>query len=113
MRIIKSLQCALNGLYCVSKEKTVRIMLGIALIVVVSAIVLDISLLEKAVVLLTITLVFGLELINSQVEKTLDIVEPQFSQKVREIKDISAGAVLIASFGAVLIGLLIFLPRLL
>jgi diacylglycerol kinase len=113
IKTIKSFQCALRGLGYTFQEQTVRIMLLIALSVIFLTFFFDTSPTEKALVFLTITLVLGLELINSQVERTLDIVEPQFSQRVREIKDISAGAVLVASLGALLIGIIIFLPFLL
>jgi len=71
---------------------------------------LGLSLTEQAIILLTITLVLGLEFINSQVERTLNIVKPEFSKEVGEIKDISAGAVLIASIGSVIIGIIVFMP---
>ncbi len=112
IKAIKNLKCALRGLTYAFREQTVKILCLITLVVVFLMIFLGISFIEKTVILLTITLVLGLELINSQVEKTLNIVEPQFSQKVKEIKDISAGAVLIAGIGAALIGALIFLPYL-
>jgi diacylglycerol kinase len=113
IKTIKSFQCALRGLGYAFQEQTVRIMILIAFSVVFLTFFFDTSPTEKALVFLTITLVLGLELINSQVERTLDIVEPQFSQRVGEIKDISAGAVLVASIGALLIGIIIFLPFLL
>ncbi len=113
IKTIQSLKCAFRGLVYAFREQTVKILCFIAFLAIVLMIFLGISFIEKTVIFLTITLVLGLELINSQVERTLDIVEPKFSQKVREIKDISAGAVLIASIGAALIGILIFLPYIL
>jgi len=108
----KSFKHAFSGLRYALREQTMKILLFIAFLAVALSFYLEISLIEKAIIFLTITLVLGLELINSQVERTLNIVEPRFSEKVKEIKDISAGAVLVASIGAAVIGILIFLPYL-
>ncbi len=110
--MIKSFKHAFCGLVYALKERTFRILCAIALVVLALAIVLEVMLIEGAVLVLTITIVLGLELLNTQVEKTLDIIQPRFDARVKMIKDISAAAVLIASVGSVLIGLLIFLPYL-
>ena len=110
IKIIESFKCAFRGIGYACQEQTIKIMIFIALSVTVSMIYMGVSFFEKVIVFLTITLVLGLELINSQVEKTLDIIEPNFSERVRRIKDISAGAVLVASIGSVIIGVIIFLP---
>jgi diacylglycerol kinase len=54
--------------------------------------------------------VLVLELINSSMERLVDLVKPQLHESARDIKDLMAAAVLMASFFAVLIGLMIFLP---
>ncbi len=110
IKIIESFRCAFRGLKYALQEQTMKIMLFIAFLITGLMIFFGITFFEKTVILLTITLVLGLELINSQVEKTLDIINPEFSKEVRKIKDISAGAVLVASIGSILIGVLIFLP---
>lgn len=66
---------------------------------------------EKIILIFLITLISALEMINSQIEKILDILEPNHNPKVKIIKDISAGAVLLACFGAAIIAALIFLPK--
>jgi diacylglycerol kinase len=53
------------------------------------------------------------EITNTALEKTLDLVSPEHSLKVKTIKDMTAGAVLVASVGAVIIGVAIFYPYLL
>jgi len=110
IRIIKSFKCAFRGIGYALQEQTMKIMCLVALTVIILTTYLGVSFFEKIIIFLTITLVLSLELINSQVEKTLDIMEPNFSEKVRKIKDISAGAVLVASIGAAIIGFIIFLP---
>ena len=61
--------------------------------------------------ILTILVVLSLELINSQIEKFLDLIQPEHHPRVKIIKDFSAGAVLLSAIGSVVIGLLIFWPH--
>ena len=63
-------------------------------------------------ILLLIFLVMILELINSAVEKFADVLKPRLDLQVQTVKDIMAGMVLLASLGAILIGLVIFYPHL-
>lgn len=111
--MIKSFKYAISGIVYASKEKTFKILLIIALIVTLFAIFIPVTLIEFSVLVLTIIIILGLELLNSQVERTLNIISPEKNQTVKEIKDISAAAVLIACLGSIIIGLLIFLPHIL
>ena len=74
--------------------------------------ILELSFLEMIIVIFLITLILSLELINTQIEKILNFLQPNHDPKVKIIKDISAGAVLLACLGALIIGFLIFLPHL-
>jgi diacylglycerol kinase (ATP) len=56
-------------------------------------------------------LVLGVEGINTAIEKMSDFVHPEFNEKIGFIKDVSAGAVMFVSIGATIIGLLIYLPK--
>jgi diacylglycerol kinase len=71
---------------------------------------LPLKALERAVLILTILLVLTLELINSQIERILDFLEPNHDPRIKRIKDLSAAAVLLACLGSIVIGLLILLP---
>ncbi len=73
---------------------------------------LNISFIEWAILVLTITLVLVLELINTVIEKTVDIASPKISEKARLIKDISAACVLLGSISSLVIGCIIFIPKL-
>ncbi len=95
------------------KEQSFKIMLWVALIVLGLAFVLKLNNLEKAIITLSCGFVLGLELLNSQIEKILDIIQPCLDHRVKHIKDLSAGAVLIASASAVLVAFFIFLPYML
>jgi diacylglycerol kinase len=62
--------------------------------------------------LLAIALVWTTEAINTAIEKIVDFISPDFHPKAGEIKDLAAGAVLIASLFALITGLIIFVPKL-
>lgn len=109
---LQRLQIAAFGLKAAFKEEAnFRIQVLIAIVVLIFMMVLDVSAVEKSILILTTLVVLSLELINSQIEKFLDIIEPSHHPRVKIIKDFSAGAVLLSVIGSVVIGLLIFLPH--
>jgi len=91
-------------------ERNFRIQFSIGVVVIFFMIILGLKPIEKSILLLTILVVLSLELINSQIEKFLDLIQPELHVKVKVIKDFSAGAVLISAIGSVVIGILIFYP---
>ncbi|ELK45487.1 UNVERIFIED_CONTAM: diacylglycerol kinase family protein [Halobacillus marinus] len=96
----------------INSERNFRIHLSVASIVCIAGAVLSISALEWAVVVGIIALVMTLEMVNSAIERILDHLAPERHPAVGEVKDIAAGAVLVASAGSIVIGLIIFLPKL-
>lgn len=109
----KSFKYAWRGVVRVyGEEQSFRIQLAAALVVVGLMFWLPTSASEKALLLLATMFVLVLELINSIFERVADMMKPRVHHYVEEIKDIMAGTVLIASIGAGLIGVLIFLPYL-
>lgn len=94
------------------EEANFRIQFLIAILVVFFMMVLGLNAIEKSILLLMILVVLSLELINSQIEKFLDLIEPNHHPRVKIIKDFSAGAVLLSAIGSMVIGILIFLPHL-
>lgn len=73
---------------------------------------LGISRLEWLAVLLCFTAVMSAEAFNSAIEKLVDLVSPGFNAQAGEVKDMAAGAVLIAAVLAAVAGCIIFLPPL-
>ena len=63
---------------------------------------------DAAIVLLTCFFVLSTEIVNTAIEKICDIVQPEYDERVKFIKDISAGAVLILSIAAVFVGILVY-----
>lgn len=109
-RLKNSFACAFQGIKSAFHEQVFRICCAVALLVIILMITLEMTFLEKAIIIFAITLVLSFELINSRIERILNLIQPGFDKKVRIIKDISAGAVLISIFGAVIAGILIFYP---
>lgn len=109
-KFIKRFSYAFNGLKSAISEQVFGIFCAIGLVVTMLMFIFKIPLYEKIVLILTVTFIMTLELINSRIERILDIFQPNHDPKVKIIKDISAAAVLLACLGAAIIGILIFWP---
>ncbi|MBC7848500.1 MAG: diacylglycerol kinase family protein [Chitinophagaceae bacterium] len=66
---------------------------------------------EWIAILIAIAIVWIAEMLNTCIEKMMDIISPTFDPRVRFIKDVAAGAVLVAAIAALAIGLIIFIPH--
>ena len=109
---LKSFPHAFNGLKIALKEEhNARIHLVAALLVVVFAVFFDINCYEWIAVIFAIGFVFAMELLNSALENMADFISLEKHDSIRKIKDLSAAAVLVSAFAALLIGLIIFLPK--
>ena len=64
-------------------------------------------------VTITIGFVFAMELINSAIENLADVISPDKDDRIKRIKDLAAAAVLFSAFISVVVGLIIFLPKIL
>ena len=107
----QSFKNASRGVVHVYKsEQNFRIQLFFALGVLLVSYLLQIARSELIIVLFLVFLVLGLELLNTILEKFLDLLKPRLNYQVMIIKDTLAAMVLLASFGAFVIGLVIFLP---
>ena len=92
------------------EEPAFKYMVVAALLVGASAIIFDMSRTERAILLILAFAVLALELINTLFERVLDIMKPEEDERVRRIKDLMSGLVLLASLGAATIGAVILLP---
>ena len=111
---IKSFSYAALGiLQFFKKEQNAKIHLVAAVVVSILSVWLRISTMELLVVIFSIALVWITEMINTALEQTMDMISPEWHPKVKMIKDLAAGAVLVAALAALLAGCLIFIPKLL
>ena len=93
-------------------EHNALIHLTFTIAVIVFGIWLSISRLEWIIVICLIGIVFMAELFNTAVEKLCDSITLEYNEKIKKAKDLSAAAVLVIAIAAALIGLIIFIPRL-
>lgn len=94
-------------------ERNLRIQTGCAIAAVLAGLWLDLSRAELAVVLAAIALVLAAEMLNSAIERLGDVVTGgELDPRIRQVKDIAAGAVLAAAVTSALIGIVIYLPAL-
>lgn len=113
-RFIKSLRHALRGVgRLFTSEPNARIHLIFVAAVPIAALLLRASPTEWIVLLLCIAGVLSAEAINTSIEKLSDRVSTEYSPLIRDAKDLAAGAVLILAIISAIIGLIIFLPKLL
>lgn len=110
-KFIRSLRHAFRGLRHVARtELSFRIQLFAAFLVCVAMFVLPLDIWERILLILMIAAVLVLEVINSIFERISDALKPRLHPMVRDVKDMMAGAVLLTSVTAVVVGVFIFLP---
>ncbi|MFC4778516.1 diacylglycerol kinase family protein [Paenibacillus sp. GCM10023252] len=112
-RFTNSFRYAASGVYyAISSQRHMRIHLAASLIVIILGLLLNLKRMEWAILLLTMAGVIASEMMNTAVEKTVDLVTSEYHPLAKAAKDVAAGAVLIAALFAVIIGLLILGPPL-
>lgn len=111
---IKGVKVALKGaLLLLRTEASIKVQFGLAIIMTIAGFGFTISTTEWMMQILAIGLVMGTEGMNTALEKLADFVHPDHHKKIGFIKDVSAGAVMIVSIAAILVGLIIYLPKIL
>lgn len=108
---LRSIKYALEGLLLMLKSQhNAWIHLLAIAVVILAGFYYEITATHWAIITLTIISVWVAEALNTAFEYLCDVTNPEFHPLVKKAKDISAGAVLISALGAVIIGLIIFLP---
>ena len=111
-RFSKSLKYSLRGIKKAYKEEpNFRIHVFFAILALIFSILFKISQIEWFFILVMITLVFVLEIVNSIFERTIDMVKPSMNEYVKDMKDMMAASVLVAAITSIIIGTIIFLPK--
>jgi diacylglycerol kinase len=104
---------AIKGILVAFKEqRNLKVHTAIAIIVIVAGFYFSVQSWEWVVLLLCIGIVISLELMNSAIENLVDLVTQERKPLAGKVKDIAAGAVLVVSIAALIIGVIIFLPHL-
>ena len=97
--------------YAYRNEQNLAIDLGIALIVIIASFIFKVSLTEAAILALTIGTVLACELFNTAIEAAIDLVTGEYHPLAKVAKDTSAAAVFVFTIAAAIIGIIIFLPK--
>ena len=112
--LLKTLSYGFNGiLYTLKHERNMVIHFLVMILVIIAGIVFKITFVEWGVCFVLFALVLSLELMNTALENVVDLVTEEKKAKAKVAKDAAAGSVLVAAIFSVIIGISIFLPRLL
>lgn len=107
--LLESFNFAFEGIIHVLRtQRNMRIHFGIAVVVLVAAVVTGVDRLELIALLLAISFVLIAEMVNTAIEGAVDVSTTTFDPNAKLAKDIAAGAVLIATVNAIAIGYLVF-----
>lgn len=111
-RFFRSFQYAAQGIYAaIQKEQNIRFHLMAAVIVALSGWLTGLSKTEWLIVILLIGGMLAFELVNTAMERVVDLASPELHPLAKQAKDMAAGAVLVFAVASAIIGLLIFIPK--
>lgn len=108
---IRSFGYAFEGIGAALKGRNFKIIVSLGILAAVGAFILRFSTSEWVLLVLTIDIVITSELLNTSIEAIVDLVSPEIRDKAKIAKDVSVAGVLISSAFAVLMGVLLFLPK--
>ena len=107
--VLDSFNYAFEGIIHVLRtQRNLRIHFAVAFVVLVAALIVNVTKLELIALLISITFVLIAEMLNTGIEAAIDIATTSFDPMAKIAKDIAAGAVLIATVNAVIVGYLVF-----
>src|SRR4051794_35988995 len=109
-----SFKYAFTGLcYCFRTQRNFRIHIAIAIVGAILGVLLALSWVEWAVFTAMVVLVLAAEMLNTMIESLVDLVTTDYHPLAKIAKDAAAGVVLLTAIGSVVVGLFIFLPKIL
>jgi diacylglycerol kinase (ATP) len=108
---VAALRNAMRGVGFMFSQLSIRILTAATALTLGAGVYFSLSALEWCAVLLALSLVWAAEGLNTALERLTDLVSPGFHPLAGMAKDIAAGAVLLAAVGAVLVGVILFGPR--
>lgn len=112
IRVFRSFVFAYEGIVsAIKKERNLKIHLVFAVVVIITGIIFSLSALEWVAVVVAIGGMLALELLNTAIERAVDLVTDEFHPLAKQAKDAAAGAVLIYAVMSAIIGLIVFLPK--
>ncbi len=111
---IKSFGYAIEGIFTFFRtQHNAWIHAFAAVLVVVFGYIFKVNSYDWCLLTIAIAIVIATEMLNTAIEFLTDLVSPGFNLHAKKVKDVAAGAVLIAAIAAIVIGLIVFLPKIL
>tara|TARA_B110001450_G_scaffold235073_1_gene239497 strand:- start:2636 stop:3013 length:378 start_codon:yes stop_codon:yes gene_type:complete len=111
---INGAKYALKGaLILLRTEASIQVQFTIAILLTIAGYYFNISSIEWIFQVMSIGLILSIEGLNTAIEEIADFIHPEFHHKIGLIKDIAAGAVFIAAVSATIVGLIIYIPKIL
>lgn len=112
----QSISLAFSGfLRTLKSERNIKIHLSVAPLVLLLGVLVNLSRIEWLIIILLVFVIFAAETFNSAIEEICNLLRKKLSldyEETKLIRDVSAGAVLLLAIASVIIGLIIFTPRL-
>lgn len=113
-RLLQSARFAVNGIiYGLKTERNVQVWFGVAILTLVIAWILEVSRIDFLFIFFWMMAIGTSELLNTSIEKLSDRITLEKDEQIGRVKDLSAGATFIASIGALISCLVIFIPKIL
>ncbi len=113
-KLINSFKYAISGIITSFKtERNMKIHILVMILVIIAGIVFKLSLLDWIILVIMFGLVISAELFNTAIETTIDMITKEKNEKAKIAKDVAAGAVLVLAVASVIVGLIIFIPKIL
>ena len=111
-KLINSFKYAIYGIVTSFKtERNMKIHIFVMILVIISGIVFKVSLLDWIILVTMFGLVISAELFNTAIETAIDMITKEKNEKAKIAKDVAAGAVLVLAIASVIVGLIIFIPK--
>lgn len=111
-KFFKSFSYAAAGvLHTMKVERNFKVHLLVAFLVLVMGILVELSIVQWFIIIILIGVVLALELVNTALERIVDLVTEEYHPLAKQAKDAAAGAVLVFAIASAVIGLLIFMPK--
>jgi len=110
--LAQSFKFAFSGLKsAITKGRNFRIQLSLGVLAIILGLILKLNYPEWLDLTIVITFVLILEIMNTAIEAFVNLVSPEIKEQARLAKDVAAASVLAASIGSVIVGALLFLPK--
>ena len=110
-KFIRSFGYAFEGIFTAAKEQNFISHILSAIIVIIAAYFSNLSTGEWYIIIILIALMWSLEMMNTAIERVVDLASPDIHPLAKQAKDIAAGAVLVFAIASSVIGFMIFLPK--